>query len=104
MSDFLNICINFGDDKNKCRYQLRHAAGLYWLLDMEQSGTSYVSPLPLNEGGAYIWQMLVSGMSEDAVCGQLCEKYGVPPEEAQRDVHDFIVQLQDKKFGFGGVR
>ncbi|MCH5187067.1 MAG: PqqD family protein [Oscillospiraceae bacterium] len=86
------------------RYQLRHAAGLYWLLDMEQSGTSYVSPLPLNEAGAQILQMLADGMSENEIGGRLCEKYGVSPGEAKNDVRDFIMQLKDKKFDLGGVR
>ena len=27
------------------RYQLRHAAGCYWLLDMEQSGKDYIGPI-----------------------------------------------------------
>ena len=98
-----DICTYGGDNKNERRYQLRNAAGLYWLIDMKQSGASYVSPLPLNEGGAQIWQMLASGMSEDAVCEQLCRKYEISSEQAHEDVRDFIAQIQAKKFDFGGV-
>ena len=36
----------------KERYQLRQAAGAYWLLDMEQ-GEQYKKPFMLNECGAY---------------------------------------------------
>ena len=35
-------------------YQLRYAAGIYWLLDMSQPGYPYRKPLPLNEMGAAI--------------------------------------------------
>ena len=98
-----DICTYNGDNKNGRRYQLRYAAGLYWLLDMEQSDTSYVNPLPLNDGGAEIWQMLASGMSEDEVCEQLCEKFGLTPEQTRKDVHDFVEQLQANKFDFGGI-
>ena len=85
------------------RYQLRYSAGLYWLLDMEQSGEAYVSPLPLNEEGALIWSMLADGMTENAVCKRLCEKYEVSPEQAYIDVHEFIVQLKSKNVDFGGA-
>lgn len=103
MSNLQDICTFYVNSENGRRYQLRHAAGLYWLLDMEQSGPSYISPLPLNEGGAQIWQMLISGMSEDEVCKQLCEEYGVSPEQMREDVRDFIVQLKTKKFDLGGA-
>lgn len=38
----------------KNRYQLRCAAGKYWLLDMEQDGETYRPPLMLNERGLYL--------------------------------------------------
>ena len=36
------------------RYQLRHAAGRYWLLDMQQEGLVYHKPIELNECAAFI--------------------------------------------------
>ena len=78
-------------------YQLRHAGGLYWLLDMKQSGNGYNEPVPINAAGAEIWKMLVRGMNEDEISERLCEKYGVPKSEAKADVHDFVVQLQTSK-------
>ena len=50
----------------KERYQLRQAAGAYWLLDMEQ-GEQYKKPFMLNECGAYIYRAYISGMSEDEI-------------------------------------
>ena len=91
------------DEKAVNRYQLRYAAGLYWLLDMVQSGEAYVSPLPLNEEGAQLWKMIQCGMSEDAICKHLCEKYEVSPQQAHIDVHEFIVQLKSKNVDFGGL-
>ena len=49
------------------RYQLRHAAGCYWLLDMEQSGKDYIGPIVLNESGAEIWNRLQAGGTIDQV-------------------------------------
>lgn len=45
----------------KNRYQLRCAAGKYWLLDMEQDGETYRPPLMLNESGAYIFRQYMAG-------------------------------------------
>lgn len=79
------------------RYQLRRAAGLYWLIDMEQSGVPYISPVPLNEGGAKIWELIESGASVADISGRLSDMYGIAPAQARRDVTDFIEQLRSKR-------
>ena len=89
--------------KSGGRYQLRYAAGLYWLIDMEQPDASYISPVPLNEGGAQIWKMFESGMSEAQICEWLCRQYEISPEQAQSDVRDFVEQLTAQKIDFGGT-
>ena len=85
------------------RYQLRHAAGLYWLIDMEQSGGAYISPVPLNDSGAKLWRMLESGASQAEICRRLCEDYEISMEQAQRDVRDFLEQLQAMRVDLGGT-
>lgn len=92
------------NDKSAHRYQLRHAAGLYWLIDMKQSGDTYISPVPLNEVGAKIWEMFESGMSEAEICGWLSDEYKISPEQAQSDVRDFVTQLEAQKVIFGGAQ
>lgn len=98
----LNDCSQSKGDKIEQKYQLRYAAGLYWLLDMQQSGDSYIHPVPLNEGGAQLWKLFARGMSEAEVCKWLSEAYDLPPEQAQEDVRDFIAQLKTQKVDFGG--
>ena len=45
------------------RYQIRHAAGQYWLLDMHQEVEDYKAPIVMNETGALIlqsfWEQIV---------------------------------------------
>ena len=53
--------------KQSERYQIRQAAGMYWLLDMEQPGIPYTQPLLLNETGAAFSKLLVQGKPEDEV-------------------------------------
>ena len=85
------------------RYQLRYAAGLYWLIDMEQSGEAYIRPVPLNEGGAKLWRMIAGGASLEEICGQLCAEYEISMEEARSDTRDFLQQLQTMHIEFGGL-
>lgn len=85
------------------RYQLRHAAGLYWLIDMGQSGVPYINPVPLNEGGAQIWRLIESGTPMEDICKQLSSMYEVPFVQAQRDVNDFIVQLRSRHVDLEGL-
>lgn len=92
---------------NRCpsgrRYQLRHAAGLYWLIDMGQSGASYISPVPLNECGAKIWELAESGISMEDICEQISNMYEVSLEQAHRDVDEFIDQLRSRHIDLEGL-
>lgn len=96
-------CMHDTDEKFEPKYQLRYAAGLYWLLDMQQAGDSYIAPVPLNAVGAQLWRLFERGMSEAEVCRWLCEEYELPPEQAQIDVREFIAQLKIQKVDFGGT-
>lgn len=75
-------------------YQLRYAAGTYWLLNTEQRGTAYVRPLALNASGAYIWRMLCDGFDKTAIVDRLCAEYGLAREAALKDVEEFSEQLR----------
>lgn len=81
------------------RYQLRHAAGIYWLIDMKQPGYPYKKPLPLNEMAARIWRMMGAGLSLEEISAILGEEYEVSSDEIGEDVRAFSTQL--KQCGFG---
>lgn len=80
----------------RCRYQLRRAAGVYWLLDMEQDGLSCERPIMLNECGAFLWQRFRDGKTKEAAVQELCAEYEIPPERAKADVERFIGQLKEQ--------
>jgi len=82
--------------QEKKRYQLRYAAGIYWLLDMEQTGEEYKKPVTMNECGAYIWQNYIESASEQEIAGMLHRRYGISSEEALEDIRGFIKQLQEQ--------
>lgn len=79
----------------KERYQLRQAAGAYWLLDMEQ-GEQYKKPFMLNECAAYIYRAYISGMSEDEIMQAFAKEYGLSFSCAQSDVGQFMMELRQQ--------
>lgn len=77
------------------RYQLRYAAGLYWLLDTEQPGVPYKRPLSMNEVGADIYQMMTKGLNRKQIVETLCEEYQMPESVILPDVEQFQAQLEE---------
>lgn len=74
-------------------YQLRYAAGMYWLLNTKQRGLHYIRPLSLNECGAHLWRLLSAGADKAELVNSLCAQYGLERSEALRDVEGFLEQL-----------
>lgn len=83
------------------RWQLRHAAGAYWLLDMEQGTGSRKTPLSLNAAGAELWELLIGGVEEEAAADMLCSRYQLDRQSALRDVRDFIAGLEAQGIEIG---
>lgn len=79
------------------RYKLRFVAGIYWLLDMEQNGPEYRSPMTLNEVGARIWELLSQGNTEDEIAGTLCVEYEVDKETVLEDIRAFMQELREQR-------
>lgn len=82
------------DGKMIKAYQLRKAAGTYWLIDMNQEGPAYTKPVPLNESGAYIWQMLEKGKQIEQIAESFAKEYEIAYEEAITDIRQFLRQLR----------
>lgn len=80
----------------KERYQLRKAAGLYWLLDMEQDGAERREPVVLNGSGAYIWEQYRRLGSEMSVAEALSREFGLSVQEGLADIRQFFQQLREQ--------
>lgn len=75
-------------------YQLRCAAGRYWLLDMDQEGVPYKKPLSMNEVGADIWNMIQQGFAREQIVEALCREYHVEKNMVEADVEQFMELLE----------
>ena len=77
------------------RYQLRYAAGQYWLLDTLQEGVPYKRPLIMNEVGADIWRMVEQGYSRTQIVDVLSREYQISDEVVEQDLAQFLAQLAE---------
>lgn len=80
--------------KGKQRYQLRQAAGKFWLLDMEQEAGVYRAPVAMNETGAMILNSYWETGDPESAAKALHDEYEIEMDEALRDVSDFLNQLR----------
>ncbi|MCI5883466.1 MAG: PqqD family protein [Clostridiales bacterium] len=79
------------------RYQIRYAAGVYWLLDMEPLGKKIPKPLELNETAATMWQMLEEGKSTKEIAHYFADGDNEQENEILHDVEEFIKELRKNK-------
>lgn len=77
-------------------YQLRQAAGEYWLIRMDQQRFVYEKPIMLNEVGAMIWQQYMQSQTEKGIAALLQQTYGIDDQEAYQDVQQFIRRLREQ--------
>ena len=82
------------EERKGSRYQLRSAAGSFWILDMRQEGVPYRKPLAVNEVGADIWKLLEQQKGEEEIADILCRKYRADREEVRRDIVQFQRDLR----------
>ena len=76
-------------------YELRKAAGLYWLLDLRQGGEHYKPPLAMNEMGAEIFKYRQLGDSEEEIIRKTGNTYDADVETIKRDVTSFLKKLKE---------
>lgn len=49
----------------------------------------------MNELGGFIWDLLPEAEDEEAICRAVLEEYDVSPEEARRDIAEFLAKLRE---------
>ena len=76
------------------RYQLRYAAGTYWLSDTKPEGRAVPRPFELNETAAEIWKMLENKKSAEEIAAVFCEGNEEEEKEIQKDIEGFIQELR----------
>lgn len=76
------------------RFQLRYAAGSYWLLRNSQEAPQYIPPLKMNGLGAQIYEYVCQGMEEEEIVTALQAEYEIDRKQIKEDVSAFLKQLK----------
>jgi len=76
-------------------YQLRSAAGTFFLLSMNQKGLPYEKPLQLNRIAAELWILFLEGNKAEQVVNAMVQKYGVSEAEIREDMQLFCRQMNE---------
>ena len=75
-------------------YQLRHAAGVYWLLKVSPLSMQYCQPIMLNDAGAFLWRLIINQVDIDKMNQYFVQEYEIEQEEAKRDIEAFCDRLE----------
>ena len=82
------------------RYIVRHAAGRYWIIDIEQSGIPYKKPIIINSVGAFIWEKYSAGLKDSEIAALISNECGISHMEALNDIKAFMEQLEKQGIEF----
>ena len=75
------------------RYAVVEAGGVFWLYDSGQPSFDYHKPLMMNEFGAEIARMWISGMSEDDIAERISSETDTDIETVKKDIEAFFDNL-----------
>lgn len=83
--------------KIKEGFILREIAGSFVVVPVGQNLVDFSSMITLNETGAFLWNCLSDGATQEELCQKLLSEYeGVTKEDALCDIKEFIEILNEK--------
>ena len=83
--------------KLKEGFILREIAGSFVVVPVGQNLVDFSSMITLNETGAFLWNCLSDGATQEELCQKLLSEYeGVTKEDALCDIKEFIEILNEK--------
>jgi hypothetical protein len=75
------------------RYAVAEAGGVFWLYNPGQPSFDYHKPLMMNEFGAEIARMWISGMTADEIAGKISSETDTDIETVKKDIEAFFDNL-----------
>lgn len=77
-------------------YMLRKVMDIYAIIGVGSEAYVPNRIMSVNETGAFLWRILETGAERRELADALVKEYGVPLQDAERDVDTFLGQLQNK--------
>jgi hypothetical protein len=82
--------------KAKNGFVLRKVADNYIIVAAGRTSLDFSKVINLNETGAFLWNLLEKGTTEDKMVEALINDFNVSQEMAQKDVESFIVKVKQQ--------
>lgn len=82
--------------KRKPNSMLKQIDGEYLILPLSDHNISVDVILKTNEVGAFIYELLGGGISQEKLLDSILEEYEVSREQAKKDLEAFLNQMKNK--------
>ncbi len=76
---------------------LRNVAGYFVVVPTGEASVEFNGMINLNESGAFLWNKLSEGATEDELVEALTSEYEVDDERARADVELFVKKMREAK-------
>lgn len=83
--------------KIKPGFLLKEVANSYVIVPTGSNIVDFSAMITINETGAFLWNSIVDGITEEELTQKLLHEYDVDKETATADVKEFVSVLVDKK-------
>lgn len=80
--------------KIKENFMLRKVADCFVVVPIGEAVSEFNGMINLNEAGAFLWQLLETDTTIEAVVARMLEQYDIDEETAKSDVDKFVSQLE----------
>jgi len=81
--------------KIKSGYMLRVVAEHYVVIPIGARTVEFTGVITLNSTGAFLWESISGGITEDGLVERLLAEYGVDADTARSDIRAFLEVLED---------
>jgi len=81
--------------KIKDGFMLREVAGVYVVVPVGERVIDFNGLMTLNDTGVFLWKALEKAASQKQMADMLCGEYEVTGGKAEKDVREFIKDLED---------
>lgn len=77
-------------------YEVHDVAGVYYLVNVAQSGKEYIPPYRITGSGAMICRGMIEGRSVDQIVGDFVREFDIMHSQARSDITAFLEALDEK--------
>lgn len=83
--------------KIKNGFAIKEVADSFVVVPTGANLVDFSAMLTLNDTGAFLWNLLVDGATEEELVDSLASEYDVDKQTAAADIAEFVAVLVDKK-------